>query len=417
MALALFFPKIDPPYRQYFFEVNVEDLNTHDKHVQRYNVPYRLPEKTLDKVEFNIHKFNNRPKPKNRKRVIVISCFSEFGCETIGCMYCIPRLVKRYPGLYIIAMGWHGREYLYRHLVDEFWEVKEDYMWLRDYTRAFHHISSNLKRIEEAACHIGSVMPAESLGNYVIGNSCRTCGKFWSEWKKRYEECPACGSTVITRAVFTDLQSYKKEAIRIPKPSDKKLKWAKSILKPKTVGIFARGRKTYGRNLKPDFYVKLISLLESMGYNIIWLGEKQSTQPCPVDHVLDFSRMEESRDLENTLAIIANLSFTVQFWTASTRLAGMMGTPFLLFESPEQIYSSANRGGQEGCRLELASFGPKKLCISHFNTVCENPDGALELVEECVEQMKNNDFSDVIGLVENKDGVKLLRDEYYDKLT
>ena len=126
--------------------------------------------------------------------------------------------------------------------------------------------------------------------------------------------------------------------------------------------------------------------------------------------------MSESRDLERTLAIMANLSFTVQFWTASTRLSGMVGTPFLLFESPEQIYSTAKRPGQEGRRLELTSFGPKKVCISHYSKVCERPDEALDLVEQCVNEMKDGDFSDTIGLVEHKGAVELLRDEYYDKL-
>jgi hypothetical protein len=43
---------------------------------------------------------------------------------------------------------------------------------------------------------------------------------------------------------------------------------------------------------------------------------------------MDFSRLPEARDLELTLAIISQLQFTVQFWTASTRLAAMVGTPF-----------------------------------------------------------------------------------------
>lgn len=416
MAYALFTPKSDPPERRYYFEVDVYDIETLEKSSQKYEIKFRLPEKKLEKVQFNVFKFNNRPKPSGIRRKLIISCFSEFGCETIGCMYCIPRLIRRYPGLYIIGMGWHGREYLYRHLFDEFWEVKKEYMWLRDYTRAFHHLSDNLKHIEEAACHHGVVFPASSLGSYAIGNSCRTCGKFWNEWKDYAENCPACGSTVLTRSVLTDIQKYKKEVMPIPPPSKEKMDWAKSILKPNTVGIFARGRKTYGRNLTPEFYKGLIKLLEGMGYNIIWLGEKQSTQPCPVDHVVDFSRMEESRDLEKTLAIIANLSFTVQFWTASTRLASITGTPFLLFESPEQIYSSANLPGQEGRRLELASFSPKKLCISHYHQVCGEPDKALDLVKQCVEEMEEGDFSDTIGLVGNKDAVKLLRDKHYDKL-
>lgn len=74
-------------------------------------------EVSLTQMSFNIHKFNNRPKPKERDRILIISCFCEFGCELVGRLYCLPRLIKRFPGRYIIVMGWHGREYIYRHLI------------------------------------------------------------------------------------------------------------------------------------------------------------------------------------------------------------------------------------------------------------------------------------------------------------
>ena len=85
-------------------------------------------EKRLGEVTFKVHKLNHRPRPKKRDRIKIVSCFSEFGCETVGVLYCIPRLLRRFPGCYVIAMGWYGREYLYRHLVDEFWELDEKYM-------------------------------------------------------------------------------------------------------------------------------------------------------------------------------------------------------------------------------------------------------------------------------------------------
>lgn len=376
-------------------------------------------EKRLGQIRFSVHKFNNRPKPKKTDRIKVVSCFSEFGCEVLGCLYCIPRLLRRYPGQYVIAMGWYGREYLYRHLVDEFWEIDEEFMWLRDYTRAFHNTSANLKKIEEAATKYGEVIPAAALGKYAVANYCRTCGKFWHEWKKKTVDCPACGSTVLIRSVFTDIATYKPQARWIPRPRKELLDWAKGLLKPKTVGVFARGRKTYGRNLPPEFYVKLISLLESKGYNVIWLGEKQSTQPCPVEHVLDFSRMDESRDLEKTLAIVSNLEFTVQFWTASTRLAGMMGVPFLLFESPEQIYVSYSgiMGAQEGKRLELCSLGPKKVVLSHYHNVLERQDEALSLVDRAVEEMKANNWDDLMGLIQDEKFSTTLQEEHYEMLT
>ena len=39
---------------------------------------------SLTQMSFNIHKFNNRPKPKERDRILIISCFCEFGCEIVG---------------------------------------------------------------------------------------------------------------------------------------------------------------------------------------------------------------------------------------------------------------------------------------------------------------------------------------------
>lgn len=378
-----------------------------------------VPEERLQKVSFNVHKLNHRPRPRKKDRIKIISCFSEFGCETLGVLYCIPRLLRRFPGSYVIAMGWYGREYLYRHLVDEFWELKEEHMWLREYTRAFHHHSKNLKKIEEEATWHGDVVPSNVLGKYAVANYCRTCGMFWHEWRKKTECCPKCESTVVVRSIFTDINGYKPTACRVPQPSEEVITWAKGVVKPNTVGVFARGRKAYGRNLEPDFYVRLIQLLERNGHNVIWLGEKQSTQPCPVDHVMDFSRMPESRDLEKTLAIVTQLDFTVQFWTASTRLAGMTGTPFLLFESPEQIYVSYSGlcSAQEGKRLELCSFGPKKIVVAHYKNVVEDPDKALALVERAIAEMKDGNYEEIIGMVEDEWFTEIMQREHKEMLT
>lgn len=378
-----------------------------------------LEEKQLGKIGFTVHKFNNRPKPKKIDRIKIVCCFSEFGCETLGVLYCIPRLMRRHPGQYIIAAGWHGRAYLYKHLVDEFWEIDEDCMWLREYTRAFHNVSYNLKKAEEALTVYGHVIPSKALGAYAVSNVCRTCGKFWQEWRLKYNKCPACKSTVLIRSIFTDIAGYKPQVRRIPRPRPELLEWAKGIVKPNSVGIFARGRKAYGRNLSPEFYIRLIRLLEDMGYNAIWLGEKQSTLPCPVDHIPDFSSAPEAQDLEKVLAIICQLQFTVQFWTASTRLSAIMGVPFLLFESPEQVYVSLSgiMGAQEGKRLELCSFGPRKVVISHYHSANENHDAALALVERAVNEMKADNWDDVLGLVEDHWFSQILQKEHYEMLT
>jgi predicted RNA-binding Zn-ribbon protein involved in translation (DUF1610 family) len=379
--------------------------------------PSHQSEVLHDSVSFKIHKFNCRPKPKRNDRILIISCFSEFGCETVGVTHCIPKLLKRFPGLYIIAMGWYGRTYLYQHLVDEYWEIDEKYMHLRDRTFAFHHRSSNLKNIEECAAKHGTVIPSSLLGKYSVGNTCKSCGAFWNEWRHATINCPQCTSTNVVNSLFGGAESYSKTASPIPKPSQEKLNWASTIVTKPSVGIFARGRKTYGRNLTPEFYISLIQMVQKLGYNPIWLGEKQSTQPCPVDGIFDFSRCEESRDLEKTLAIICNCSFTIQYWTASSRLAGLMGVPFLLFESPEQIYCSGHLPGQEGRRLELTTFGKKKVCIAHYLDSVKEEKKLLFYTREAILQMQDGNFSDMITeLVTDMDATKMLQDQYYEMI-
>jgi len=139
-----------------------------------------------------------------------------------------------------------------------------------------------------------------------------------------------------------------------------------------------------------------------MGYNPIWLGEKQSVLPCPVEHITDFSRLPESRDLELTLAIVKQLAFTIQFWTASTRLASLVGTPWILFESPDQLAG----GGQEGIRIALTTdWDKKKIVLTNYQDVLEKQEVALGLVKKSVEEIQQQDFSTIIGMVENKETV------------
>jgi hypothetical protein len=353
-------------------------------------------------VSFNIHKFSDRPRPKDKRKITLISCLSEFGCETIGILWNVPMICQERAGHYKIAIGWYGREYFYRHLVDEYWELKEEHQWLRDYCKAFHHESRNLSKLENLLQKYGYVVTAQQVGNYAVGNRCRGCGNFWGD-DTYVEKCPRCEGTSILRSLFGDIPYYRDRFTPMKAPSKEKREIAKQYIKPNTVGIFARGRKTYGRNLQPEFYVKLIEFLRSRDYNIIWLGEKQSTLPCPVEDVLDYSRMDVARDLELTCAIVRELKFTIQFWTGSTRLSAMMGTPYLMFESPMQVWGE----GQEGQRLSLLkNMAPRKMAINHFTRVLNDHDGAMKVIERCVDEMNAGDYSDVVGLVEDEEFVK-----------
>lgn len=370
-------------------------------------------EERMEDVKFNVFKFNNRNKPTDKKQIVIITNFSEFGCESIALMYCIPRILQMYPGAYFIAVGWYGREYLYRHLVDEYWEIKEEHQWLREYSRAFAHESKNLARIEKGLEAYGQVLSGAYFGHICLGNTCRKCKHFWGD-ENHVDKCVKCGNRNVERSLFGDIPYYKKQAVHVPKPQGAAKEKAKELIQksfcrsmwePKpdtaTVGIFARGRQCYGRNLPPEFYSKLIDQLDSWGYRVVWLGEKQSTIPVPenhADHVLDFRSMPESRDLELTLAILSECRFTIQFWTASTRLAAMVGTPWILFESPDQIVGQ----GQEGMRIELTTDDDKKkLILSHYLNVLNDHEGALKLIERCVKEMNQNNWNDIVGMVED----------------
>lgn len=359
------------------------------------------PEKNIENIGFNIFQYGLKQKPEDKKDILLICCFSEFGCEITGALYAFNAIKNKYPNKYYIVVGWYGREYIYRHLVDEFWEIKPEHMWLREYARAFHNDSRNLKTLEISLKEYGNVLGSADMGKIIITSSCNNCGGLIGTVTK-VEKCSVCNSLNINQSVFGDVVGHKKHAVRIPPPSQSKLDKATCYLGTNPVGIFARNRKCYGRNLPASFYVKLIRTLQSYNYTPIWLGEKQSVLECPVDDIVDFSRMSESRDLELTLSIIKQLKFTIQFWTASSRLAGIMGTPYILFESPDQIWGS----GQEGYRLNLTTFGPKKLVISHYLNALNNLDETIEVVKKSIIEINSNNYNEIFALLDNEELVK-----------
>jgi len=357
---------------------------------------FRKNKEPIVNIDFNIYKFTDRPKPENTKDIIVICCFSEFGCEIMSVLYCIPRIIKENPNAYFIVMGWYGRMYLYKHLVDEYWETKEEVQWLRDYCLAFHNNSRNLQKLEKVAIKYGNVFSSDYMGRVTVGNNCLKCKHFWGQ-SDHVQFCPKCNSEEIKRGLFADVHGYKKTMTPVPLPSQQKMEQAKKFLGVNPVGIVARNRSTYGRNLQPEFYVKLIKLLRNMGYTPIWFGEKQSTLACPANDIIDLSRMPEARDLELTLAIIKQLNFTVQFWTASTRLAALVETPYIIFESPDQLFGQ----GQEAYRLSLCTTGKAKVVLSHYLSVYNNHESAMFLVQKCIKEMQADNWKMKIGMVDS----------------
>lgn len=369
-------------------------------------------EKYVSELLFNVHKFTNRPQP-DKSRVVIFPALSEFGCETMIPLYCLPYFLQnKYKGYYSIVVGWQDREYLYRHLVDEYWELKEEFQYLREYCRAFHHDSKTLKRFEKKLLNIGNFVTAQQMGRVIVYPKATTCkAKIRDELCEGrvsqfqyFQQCQKCGSKYDPVGLFDDCIAARKMAKWLPSPSKEKMAIAKEVLPKNAVGITARSRKCYGRNLTPEFYERLIWLLQDMGFNPVWLGEKSTTLPSPCKNILDLSSHAISSDLEQTLSYVSNMKFTIQFWTASTRLSGLVGTPFIIFESPDQIWGK----GQEGKRLQLTSRGPKKLVVAHFKNVLENNTAALRVVERAVSEVEDGDFSTILGMIENEAAVRKL---------
>jgi hypothetical protein len=277
--------------------------------------------KPIDSFVFKKHIFNNSDKEKT----LIITNFSEFGVETLACLYSIPILSRIHSDFKIIVVGWNGREYLYRHIADEFWELDEKFYHLKDYSNAFVNKSKDIKNLEAELAKLGKVIPTNFLGNFFVAKICKKCLNLWKEDNLT---CNNCGSRNISLPILETLDKTSSVEIPLPKP--------RGINIPEnSVAIFARNRKAYGRNLPKEFYSNLNSNLRNCGYNPIYLGENSTT--LDMQDCIDFSASSESKDLDFTLEILSKVKFSIQFWTASTRLAAITKTPFILVESPNQV--------------------------------------------------------------------------------
>ncbi|MGF2049649.1 hypothetical protein ACQUET_13250, partial [Lactococcus lactis] len=77
--------------------------------------------------------------------------------------------------------------------------------------------------------------------------------------------------------IYNEVAAAKSSAVWPAAPSPAKVDYVKDkYLKPRSVGITARHRTCYGRNLPAQFYEKLVHYLENLGYNPIWIGEKET---------------------------------------------------------------------------------------------------------------------------------------------
>lgn len=349
-------------------------------------------EKKYNSLNFKVNVF----KKCQEKKTIFVLGFVEFGCEAFYPHYILPQIIKANKNYKIIFVGWPGRHYYYRHLVHEYWEIQGDYFSLRCSARAMFNESFTIKKLEFALKKLGIVVNSQSLGNQLVECMCLKC-KYRIGSIKNINVCPKCFSNNLRQSVLSDAGYFQKNFFELPKLE------RTFDVPAKSVAIFARKRNAYGRNLSSDFYKQLIIKLKNMGYNPIWLGESYSTLSCPDNTILNFTSNGDI-PLEKTIQIVSECEFSIQFWTASTRISIHANTPFLIVESPDQIYGK----GQEGVRLKLLNQKkvPYKLILCDFKKFVENEEESLNVIEKSIHEfMIDANYNDYIGLVNNQEFV------------
>ena len=127
------------------------------------------------------------------------------------------------------------------------------------------------------------------------------------------------------------------------------------------------------------------------------------------ENVLDFSKLPESKDLQYAIAVLERCDYSIQFWTASTRLSLEANCPYILIESPDQIYGA----GQEGIRLDLLNKKntPHIILLCNFDKCIESSFDFLDVVENSIDEVYKKEFGIKIGLVNDVDYVKSLMEK------
>lgn len=353
-------------------------------------------------IVFKIYKYNevNDSFPK-----LFYSCFCEFGCEALLPTYLIPRINKNFPDHKKIALGWHGREFFYRHLVDEFWEIDQTYMQLREKSKAFLHNSKELSAMETILSKRCAVVDGKKFGNLCVTSTCLNCNNEFQVATGNIS-CMNCGSTNIKKSLFQGATEYKLFVKNLPKPRSRYHEILENIMPNNCVALFARNRKTYGRNFSEEHYKKIIDILNDIGYNVVLLGEPVSSLNFYHPNVVNLLNHKLAGDLEFAFAVIERCMFSVQLYTASTRISSLMEIPYILVESPDQLYGR----GQEGIRLSLTTkdVKNKKLILSNYINTLENFDKFLLVFETALKNfIYDKNYHDVVFSNETNTSLQL----------
>ena len=340
----------------------------------------------------HIHNINSKNKP-----VLIVCFLVEFGCESLLPHYFINKFLQDYKAYHLVAVGWYGRSFFYEKF-DEFWELDQEFMYMRDYCLAFSHVGRNIKNIEKCLKKYGVVYPSNALGNIFHHKKCKKCGHKTLPMSDKVK-CAKCSSDDLEPSLLENPQVGKQQYFKLNLDLSKYENFLNSVIKSdKVIGIFARNRVTYGRNLPIEFYKKFIDVLLKKGYQILWLGERQSVHACPNTEIFDFTTTSYADDVGACLALVGKCKATFQAWTASTRFAQLMDIPYCLVESNDQI----NGKGHEGKRLILLTpdMNKKKIIISNFDNSKKNLDQFFEVcIFNFLDFIENKNSNTVVGLL------------------
>lgn len=335
----------------------------------------------FNELSFNKHILNEE---KDFKKKMFFLCFGEFGCETLLPSFLIPRVNNNFPEYRKIIVGWSNRDYFYRELCDEYWELDSKYMILKDYSYAFENASVEIASLHKRLSPLGIVIDGTKIGKICIKTKCKKC-KFEFESDRGDIYCPKCYSDCIEKSLFQGCKDYKNKIFKLPKIQNCFIDFANNYIPDNTIALFARNRKTYKRNLPVDFYDKLIDMLISEGYNVVLLGESVSSYNLNNNKIINFMNHKLAGNLEAAFAIVNRCVFSLQFFTASSRISSILGKPFILFESTDQIYGR----GQEGIRLSLMTqnYNNKKIVLANYLDVVENIEESVQLTKRAIKEL------------------------------
>jgi hypothetical protein len=72
----------------------------------------------------------------------------------------------------------------------------------------------------------------------------------------------------------------------------------------------------------------------------------------------------------------------------------MVGVPYILFESPEQIWGTQ---GQEGLRRKLCDIGKSKLIACHYADARDNVDKTLDYTMQALSEVEAGNYSNLMA--------------------